>query len=135
MTISLAPTDANATDPLSSVALNQALAENEAELAAVQAEMDRLRKIRSGLLRQTPVACERNNFGQGCGAVTSIGELTYIQTHWYEGPHGCSGGDTWHRGEGQFVCPSCGHRNRLYNRKDVEKLAGLFRVIQAVYDR
>jgi hypothetical protein len=39
--------------------------------------------------------------------MTQIRSLTYIQTHWYETPYGCTGGDLWREGEGQFDCPKC----------------------------
>jgi len=64
-----------------------------------------------------------------------IKELTYIQTHWYEEPYSCNGGCLWHAGEGNFICPNCGHRNRLYNRKEIEKLRSLFKDIVDEYER
>lgn len=42
----------------------------------------------------------------------SLEKLTYIQELWYEQPHGCTGGDIWHEGEANFICPKCGVRNR-----------------------
>lgn len=76
---------------------------------------------------KTVIQCESNAaYGKGCGSKFFIKDLSYIQTHWYESPRGCSGGDMWHEGEGQFICPQCGHRNRLYTRKSFEALKGLF---------
>jgi DNA-directed RNA polymerase subunit M/transcription elongation factor TFIIS len=51
------------------------------------------------------VACKRH---------TQVRLLTYLQTHWYVSPSGCTGGDYWNSGEGQFVCPKCDYTNRLY---------------------
>lgn len=48
-----------------------------------------------------------------CDKFHKIKNLTVIQTHWYEGPHGCMGGDMWHTGEMQVICPTTGVRNRL----------------------
>lgn len=77
---------------------------------------------------KTVIQCESNPaYGKGCGAKFFVKDITYIQTHWYETPSGCIGGDMWHQGEGQFECPQCGHRNRLYNRKSFEILKGLFK--------
>jgi hypothetical protein len=61
------------------------------------------------LKRELKVTCGK------CSTSTPIGELTYIQTHWYESPWGCTGGDTWHKGEGQTVCPGCSSRLRFIN--------------------
>ena len=86
-------------------------------------------------LRKTLVKCSPNNFGKGCGQALEIGELEYIQTHWYTSPHGCSGGDYWNQGEGQFICPHCGHCNRLYDRPEIEDLKHLFKSVIDTYDR
>lgn len=52
----------------------------------------------------------------GCEALHTINELALRVTHWYEGPHGCIGGDYWVEGEWQFVCPVSGAFNRLLFR-------------------
>jgi hypothetical protein len=70
----------------------------------------------------TEVVCTGNCHGPGCGASLYIRDLIYIQTHWYVRPYSCSEGDYWNAGEGNFLCPQCGHRNRLYERKDIEAL-------------
>lgn len=48
-----------------------------------------------------------------CGAKTPIGELTYRQTHWYERPYSCSGGDCYHESNGEIKCPKCGRITQL----------------------
>lgn len=73
--------------------------------------------------------------GKGCGAWTLIGRLVYVQTHWYREPYGCSGGDYWLMGEGQWVCPKCGHRNRLYSSPEVEAFKPFFKGVHDVYDK
>lgn len=65
--------------------------------------------------------------GRACGRTTQIRNLVYIQTHFYVRPHSCTEGDYWKQGEGQFDCPHCGHRNRLYDRPKLEKLKRLFK--------
>lgn len=75
------------------------------------------------------VKCEDNNYGKGCGRKSRLRNLTYIATHWYTEPYGCTGGDYWSEGEGQFDCPHCGHRNRLYNRKEVQALKHHFKAV------
>ena len=61
------------------------------------------------------VRCETNvaNRGNGCGRLSAIHTIEYIRTHWYVRPYSCTGGDYWNEGEGQFICPKCGYRNRL----------------------
>ncbi len=93
--------------------LKQTLADNEAAIEDKQ--------------RKTVVKCEPNAaYGTGCGNKFFIKNLVYTQTHWYETPSGCSDGDTWHRGEGQFECPICHHRNRFYDKPEIVKLKHLF---------
>lgn len=72
--------------------------------------------------------------GKGCGALSRVGDLVYIQTHWYESPHGCSGGDYWHRGEGRWKCPSCGHTNRLYKTPAVQDMREAFKAVEDTHD-
>lgn len=73
--------------------------------------------------------------GPGCGQLHTIGELEYIQTHYYVSPHGCTGGDYWLPGEGNWVCPTCGHRNRLYASPEVAALKGSFKSTKDTYDK
>jgi hypothetical protein len=102
-------------------------AELDERLIALEAEKAKLTEESNQLLGYTLVTCTRNCHGPGCGKATPIRELVYIQTHWYVEPHGCTGGDYWRAGEGNFDCPHCGHRNRLYDRKPIEALRHLFR--------
>ena len=99
---------------------------------------DRLRKNTLHINKKkakTVIQCESSAaYGRGCGAKFFIKEITYLQTHWYETPSGCTGGDTYHLGEGQFECPMCNHRNRLYQRKHFEELKSLFKHVIDVYE-
>jgi hypothetical protein len=108
------------------------LLKRQAELAAEQAE---IRAALDDKARNTRVACESSVLGKGCGKRTRVRDLVYIQTHWYIHPYGCTEGDYWNKGEGQFDCPKCGNRNRLYNRPEVEALRRFFVSIEKVYDR
>lgn len=98
-----------------------------ARLTALDAERVEVTREIDDLLSYMEVECTGNNHGRGCGKKTLVRELVYIQTHYYVEPHGCSGGDYWVPGEGNFDCPHCGHRNRLYDRKPIEALKRLFR--------
>jgi len=102
--------------------LQKKLTKNARALERARAKVKELGKEREELLSHTPVSCTPNNHGRGCGESFEVRDLVYIQTHWYERPHGCSGGDTWHQGEGNFICPKCGHRNRLYDRPEIAAL-------------
>lgn len=86
-------------------------------------------------LSETIVLCTNNNHGKGCGMGMYIKDLEYIQTYWYESPYGCTGGDNWYQGEGNFNCPHCGHRNRLYDRKEIQELKHLFKSTVEEYER
>lgn len=120
------PETAEAVKTLEALQKERAIAEQR--LAQIDAEIS-ARKAR------TLVRCEANNNGEGCRAAFEVRELEYIQTHWYVRPHGCTEGDYWNHGEGQWVCPSCGHRNRLYNQPDVEKMKPLFKSVKDTYDK
>lgn len=111
------------------------LEELRAERASKSNEIVALDGQIDAKLRETLVKCGPNNYGKGCGQALEIGELEYIQTHWYTSPSGCSGGDYWNQGEGQFLCPHCGHRNRLYNKPEIEKLKRLFKSVVDTHDR
>ena len=115
--------------------MTQSLAELEKkkkELTEALTEIDDKIKY---IQRRTMVRCESNNLGKGCMTGFRIRELTYIQTHWYEEPYGCTGGDCWHESEGQWICPKCGHRNRLFDEPDIEKMKYLFKDRILVYER
>ena len=94
----------------------------DAHLAKLEVERARLKTEADALLSYTEVVCTRCNDGPGCGKKSYIRDLVYIQTLYYVEPSGCSGGDYWVPGEGNFDCAHCGQRNRLYKRKDIQAL-------------
>lgn len=104
-------------------------AERDVQASILREIEDRIEVLES----KTQITCIGNKYGDGCGKKTEVRKLVYIQTHWYESPWGCTGGDDWHRGEGNFDCPKCGHRNRLYNRQELEELKYLFKSIVEEY--
>jgi hypothetical protein len=79
---------------------DEQIAEIDAQIKALQVRRDEVQRCRS-------VACEH------CHATTPIRELTYVQSHWYERPHGCTGGDNWWPGDAFFDCPHCKRENRI----------------------
>ena len=92
----------------------------EAKIACKEAEIRELNKQRDGILAKTWVTC------WFCGLHHMVGGLTYVQTHWYVRPYGCTDGDYWKQGEGQWDCPACGNNNRLYDKPGIVVLKRLF---------
>jgi len=76
-------------------------------IAGAMERLARLKDSERRLLRRVSVKCHE------CGATHAIGALTYIQTHWYVRPSGCTDGDYYNNGEGKWDCPACGLVNRL----------------------
>lgn len=99
---------------------------------------EELKKV-NGLIDEehgkTLVRCESSPAGKGCGMAMEIRELTFIQTHWYTPPSGCTEGDYWNQGEGNFICIHCGVRNRLHNRKAIQDLKDRFKSVEKEYKR
>lgn len=60
-----------------------------------------------------------------CSRITKLANVIFIQTHWYESPYGCTGGDNWYSGEIQLACPKCGVRHRLINETKTGLMAKL----------
>jgi hypothetical protein len=115
---------------------DRALQAVEANIAHTEAVLEDQRKERERLLGETEIVCEGNVHGKGCGAVHKIKDLTYIATHWYVRPYSCTGGDYWNEGEGNFICPSCNHRNRMFDREHYQRLKRHFgRVVDEHKDR
>lgn len=104
----------------------QALNDVQVALAEAEAHLEQLRSSKDNLMRRTRVTCR-------CGANYAIGDLVYIQTHWYVTPSGCCEGDYYRSGEGQWDCPTCGRNNRLYNKPEIEKLERHFKSILSCY--
>lgn len=105
----------------------------EKEIGILRGRLSALDKELNESNSRTYVVCEDNCYGKGCGKRTQIRKLTYIRTHWYSNePYN----EDWREGDGQFDCPHCGHRNRLYNRAEVKKLKYNFgRIVESFDER
>lgn len=71
-----------------------------------------IREQRLRVLQRQLIRCKH------CGKRSRLGRWSFIQTHWYEAPYSCAGGDMWHRDETNLchiVCPVCGEWNYIYN--------------------
>ena len=106
----------------------------EKQLAALDVKRADLQVHLNTSVSRTLVACTGNCYGKGCGKKSQIGKLIYIATYWYIQPYSCSEGDYWQEGEGQFDCPHCGHRNRLYEQPDIQALKHRFAKVVTSHD-
>lgn len=95
--------------------LKKLLKEKKEALDVLDKIQDSIRVLES----KTKVECTSNNYGDGCGKKHQVRKLQYIKTYWYSL-------DDWNEGEGNFICPACGHRNRLYDREEIQDLKYLF---------
>jgi hypothetical protein len=84
--------------------MNRKIRKLEKEILKLQAELEKAKK-------HVLILCF------WCGKRTKVKNLTFIQTHWYEEPWGCTGGDNWNPGEGKYICPKCGQENRLIEKR------------------
>lgn len=54
--------------------------------------------------------------------------IQYSNFYWYEKPHGCTDGDTWHFGGYLIFCPKCGEKelvhksNKFHSEIDVAEI-------------
>lgn len=96
------------------------------EVAAARAVIEKHNLAIEEQRKETLVQC------QVCKALHKVSDLTYVQTHYYIFPHGCTGGDYWVQSEGRFPC-KCGHINRLYRSPDVVELKRYFAKIENTY--
>jgi rubredoxin len=65
------------------------------------------------LMKTITLKCSNNCFGVGCSADVPIGNITYIATQKYDPDTGSPDGGFWREGEGNWICPTCKHRNRI----------------------
>lgn len=110
------------------------LAEINRILEAAERRVEVLQAAKAEALGRSFVCCTDNVHGTGCGRRSQIRTIVYIQTYWHVPPRGCIEGDYWKQGEGNFNCPKCDHRNRLYDRPEIEKLKRYFKSIEQVFD-
>jgi len=113
----------------------RAVTEIDDEIIRHEELIARLRERRAKAVGEVKITCESNNHGKGCGQSFPIKDITYIATHWYTSPSGCTGGDYWNEGEGEFVCPSCGHQNRMYDREHYQAMKRQFKNVVDRHDR
>ena len=69
-------------------------------------------ELRIKVLRRQVLFCEH------CKKRSQLSRWNFLQTHWYEAPYSCAGGDTWHQNETEVcyvACPKCGKWNYIYN--------------------
>jgi hypothetical protein len=112
------------------------LSEIEKKLEVVELKRQGLKAAQAEALGRKYVTCTSTIAfqGKGCGKKSQIGTLTYIQTHFHVPAYGCTGGDYWKEGEGQFECPKCGYLNRLYDRKEIQELKRYFKDVEDIHE-
>jgi hypothetical protein len=99
------------------------------QLSALGAAKQVLIDERVELMGKTLLECWK------CHKKTQVGLLTYIQTRYYTEPYGCTGGDYWSDGEGQYICPKCGELNRpIWNNPRIIELKRYFKEIVKKHD-
>lgn len=111
------------------------LAEINARVQRAKKKLEDLVAARDAELSRTFVRCTNSVMGKGCGKMTQLRKLIYLQTRWHVRLRGCNEGDYWNPGEGQFDCPKCGNRNRLYNLPEIEELKRCFKSVEQIYDK
>jgi hypothetical protein len=114
------------------------LLQTRSEISTLRSQLRALEAKEAAQKKDVLVRClgwSVTHGNDGCGATHRVSTLEYIQTHWYTYPSGCTGGDFWTAGEGQFVCPSCGALNRLYERPEIEALKPFFKSVRDTHDR
>lgn len=78
--------------------------------SAVEKAKERYDKIKDGLTSYDPEVSEQSTIlCKKCNKRSQIRNVQYAKWYWYERPHGCMGGDTWHWGGYIIVCPKCNH--------------------------
>lgn len=96
------------------------------KLTNLKIKEDKLNIELNNEYKKITIECTDNKYGNGCGKISQIGELEYIQTYYFDNePYN----ERWKESEGYFICPYCGHKNRLYGREEYEKLKYYFKLI------
>lgn len=109
-------------------------AEIDKRLGVLAEEAAQLRQQRDENTRRRTLKCGDDPTPRGCGKRFQIRRLTYLQTHWYREPYGCTGGAHWNSGEGQWKCPSCGYVNREFYNNGLSRLKRFFEKVEDIYD-
>ncbi|MFG1413403.1 hypothetical protein V5G24_20035 [Xanthobacter sp. VTT E-85241] len=97
---------------------------SEAEVSAANEVLIRNGEARHRQIENTLLTCTGNVHGRGCGELSFIKDTEFRQTYYDH-----SGDGDTRMGEGNFICPKCGHRNRLYDTPEIEKLKRFFRTV------
>lgn len=77
------------------------------EIDDMYSQVRNLKEQKTVLLGQTELICPK------CETQHEIKDLTYICTHFYVAPSGCTDGDYWCEGEGNTFCTNCEIRIRF----------------------
>lgn len=98
------------------------------QLTQARHVVEELKLAQAYVWRNSRLQCLHNySYGPGCGTIHRIKDLVLIQTHYARR----DGGEVeWFAGEGRFVCPTCGHMNRLADRAEVMVYANEFKAVE-----
>jgi hypothetical protein len=109
----------------------------DAKIVKAKNKLIDLRIQRANILSHTRIECTKNNYGVGCGVSHQIKDLDYISYRFYVAPSGCTDGDYWltSKDDAYFYCPTCGHKNRMYDRKQYMELKDQFKSSDQVEER
>lgn len=89
--------------------------ELEKAKTAIKKAEKRYEAIKDGLTSYDPEITERSTvLCNKCGKRSQIKNVTFSRYYWYESPHGCMGGDTWHTDGFIVVCPKCDKWNHAH---------------------
>lgn len=83
-------------------------------------KIERAERRIADLLEQKEAAIKSETWQcESCNAENEISDTPKDTLYWYEIPHGCMGGDTWHtdKHDFYFYCPSCNAKYRAYHNK------------------
>lgn len=81
------------------------------------------------VLQELELTCENPRYPHQqkcCGGKFKVKDASIIQTFWYEEPYSCTGGDHWHYGDQEILCPLCGARLKPSSYPLVEGRKDLF---------
>lgn len=118
------------TKPPSDLRRSPLLRQTDRDISVLEARLRELRDVVKSELPKAKVKCLgwMASYGPGgCGVWSPLISLTYLQTVYTD-----RDGDSSY-GEGAFICPKCGKRNRLIDRPHLEALRPHFKDIKKEY--
>lgn len=90
-------------------------------MPTIEQKLELLKQQEQKLLKALDAKRASKKFKCVCGSTHRISECEAVQSYWYESPHGCAGGDSWHSDSLYIVCPFSGVENRvLFDDTDLE---------------